>query len=300
MHAIWARMLSMKMFPLMMLLVLPCVAADETQPQVPTQTEAVDIMSMKQDARCHQVVVTCLVNGAPMRMMLDTGATHTVLHEESAARVPQAHWVDTSKMKFRGNSSQQPKLLLANLQTGPAESENHPVMVMNLGAVRSMMAEAIDGIIGMDLLGQLPFTFDMRSKECYWGIPTGGEFVPLYAAPDGKGRFIVQARCQGKPVHMLLDTGSSVTRVFTAEWTPGKGKEIGAQIGDIDSATGIKVLEGNPGDMELGPGVSVQGVTPILCEPNDVPMLGMDGLKGAVLIHVPTAESPSGAFFLLK
>ena len=300
MHAIWARMLSMKMFPLMMLLVLPCVAADETQPQVPAQAEVVDIMSMKQDARCHQVVVTCLVNGAPMRMMLDTGATHTVLHEESAARVPQAHWVDTSKMQFRGNSSQQPKLLLANLQTGPAESENHPVMVMNLGAVRSMMAEAIDGIIGMDLLGQLPFTFDMRSKECYWGIPTGGEFVPLYAAPDGKGRFIVQARCQGKPVHMLLDTGSSVTRVFTAEWTPGKGKEIGAQIGDIDSATGIKVLEGNPGDMELGPGVSVQGVTPILCEPNDVPMLGMDGLKGAVLIHVPTAESPSGAFFLLK
>lgn len=300
MHVIWARILSMKMFPLMMLLVLPCVAADEPQPQVPAQAEVVDIMSMKQDARCHQVVVTCLVNGAPMRMMLDTGATHTVLHEESAARVPQAHWVDTSKMQFRGNSSQQPKLLLANLQTGPAESENHPVMVMNLGAVRSMMAEAIDGIIGMDLLGQLPFTFDLRSKECYWGIPTGGEFVPLYAAPDGKGRFIVQARCQGKPVHMLLDTGSSVTRVFTAEWTPGKGKEIGAQIGDIDSATGIKVTEGNPGDMELGPGVSVQGVTPILCEPNDVPMLGMDGLKGAVLIHVPTAESPSGAFFLLK
>ena len=185
MHVIWARILSMKMFPLMMLLVLPCVAADETQPQVPAQAEVVDIMSMKQDARCHQVVVTCLVNGAPMRMMLDTGATHTVLHEESAARVPQAHWVDTSKMQFRGNSSQQPKLLLANLQTGPAESENHPVMVMNLGAVRSMMAEAIDGIIGMDLLGQLPFTFDMRSKECYWGIPPGGEFVPLYAAPDG-------------------------------------------------------------------------------------------------------------------
>ena len=257
-------------------------------------------MAMNQDARCHQVLVTCLVNGAPMRMMLDTGATHTVLHEESAARVPQAHWVDTSQMKFRGNSAQQPKLMLANLQTGPAESENHPVMVMNLGAVRSMMAEPIDGIIGMDLLGQLPFTFDMRSKECYWGIPTGGEFVPLYAAPDGTGRFIVQARCQGKPVHMLLDTGSSVTRVFTAEWTPGKGKEIGAQIGNIDSATGIKVQEGNPGDMELGPGVSVQGVTPILCEPNDVPMLGMDGLKGAVLIHVPTAESPSGAFFLLK
>ena len=290
----------MKMLPLLMFLVLPCMAAGESQPQPVTQTEAVDIMTMNQDARCHQVVVTCLVNGVPMRMMLDTGATHTVLHEESAARVPQAHWLDTSRMKFRGNSAQRPKLLLAHLQTGPADSEEHPVMVMNLSAVRSMMAEPIDGIIGMDLLGQVPFTFDMRSKVCYWGVPADGELVPLYAAPDGTGRYIVQARCQGKPVHMLLDTGSSVTRVVAEEWAPGKGQEIGAQIGDIDSATGISVVEGTPGDMELGPGVMVQGITPILGAKNEVPLLGMDGLNGAVLIHVPTEESPSGAFFLLK
>ena len=293
-------MLAMKMLPVLMLLVLPCLAAEEIMTQPAPQTEAVDIMTMNQDARCHQVVVTCLVNGVPMRMMLDTGATHTVMHEESAARVPQAHWIDTSKMNFRGNSTQRPKLLLAHLQTGPADSEKHPVMVMNLGAVRSRMAEPIDGIIGMDLLGQVPFTFDMRRKVCYWGVPTEGEMVPLYAAPDGTGRFIVQARCQGKPVLMLLDTGSSVTRVVSGEWAPGQGGEIGAQMGDIDSAAGITVVEGKPGDLELGPGVSVQGVTPILGSENDVPLLGMDGLNGAVLIHVPTEESPAGAFFLLK
>ena len=144
----------MRFLPLLCLLLLLQPVQAETTPQPEP-----DLMSMTQDARCHQIVVTCLINGSPMRMMLDTGATHTVLHAESAARVPQAQWIDTSKIKFRGNSSQQPRLLAAALQVGPALSETHPIMVLRLDAVRGMMAEPIDGIVGMDILGQVPFTF---------------------------------------------------------------------------------------------------------------------------------------------
>ena len=129
------------------------VFADEPAPTTP---QPVDLLTMTQDARCKQVVVTCLINGQPMRMMLDTGATHTVLHEESATALKNARWIDTSQMQFRGNSSQRPKLLVAQLLAGPAESSEHPIMVMNLGAVRSMMAEKIDGILGMDILNAVP------------------------------------------------------------------------------------------------------------------------------------------------
>ena len=48
-------MLAMKMLPVLMLLVLPCLAAEEIMTQPAPQTEAVDIMTMNQDARCHQV-----------------------------------------------------------------------------------------------------------------------------------------------------------------------------------------------------------------------------------------------------
>lgn len=264
------------------------------------QAPAVDLMKMNQDARCKQVLVTCLINGTPMRMMLDTGATHTVLHTESAARVPNAQWVDTSRMQFRGNSAQRPEMLLATLHAGPAESAHHPFMVMNLGAVRSMMAEAVDGILGMDMLCHIPFTFDLQNGDLYWGVPTGKELVPLHAVPDGKGRVIVQGSSGGKTIPMLLDTGSSVTRVPKELWAPGADAEIGAQIGDIDNRKGIKVLEGKPGDIELGPGVIAKGVTPILGATGEPSILGMDGLNGLILIHTPQENSPTGLFLLAR
>lgn len=265
------------------------------------QAPAVDLMAMNQDARCKQVLVTCLVNGAPMRMMLDTGATHTVLHTESAARVPNAQWIDTSMMRFLGNSAQMPKMMLGSLHAGPAESEMHPFMVMDLSAVRSMMAEPIDGILGMDMLQHIPFTFDLKAGEIYWGLPSGVELVPLHATPDGTGRVVVNARCGGKEMKLLLDTGSSVTRVIGEQWAPGAGAEIGAQIGDIDSRQGIKVMEGKPGDIELGPGVFAKAVAPILCKAGDGPtILGMDGLNGVILVHIPKEGSPGGMFLLAR
>lgn len=277
-------------------LVVPATAEEPATQAAPQ----VDLMKMSQDARCKQVLVTCLINGAPMRMMLDTGATHTVLHEESAARVPNAQWIDTSNILFSGNSAQRPKILLAALHAGPAESPVHPFMVMNLAAVRSMMAEPIDGILGMDMLSHIPFTFDLKSGDLYWGTPAGVELVPLNAVPDGTGRVIVQGSCGGKTIPMLLDTGSSITRVPAEQWAPGVGAEIGAQVGDIDSREGIKVMEGKPGDIELGPGVFAKGVAPILGKDGETPILGMDGLNGVILIHVPQENSPSGLFLLAK
>jgi len=117
---------------------------------------SIDLNTMVQDARCKQVLVTCLINGRPMRMMLDTGATHTVLHDESADGLKNARWMDTSRMEMKGNSTQRPRVLLASLQAGELAEPQHPILVLNLAGVRGMMAERIDGILGMDILGRLP------------------------------------------------------------------------------------------------------------------------------------------------
>lgn len=289
----------MKALYLIQALLLAALATPAIAEEAVIQAPAVDLMQMSQDARCKQVLVTCLINGTPMRMMLDTGATHTVLHTTSAARVPNAQWLDTSHIQFRGNSTQIPKMLQASLHAGPAESPIHTFMVMNLTAVRSMMAEPIDGILGMDMLRHIPFTFDLKSGEMYWGIPSGAQLVPLNAIPDGTGRVMVQARCGGKEMQLLLDTGSSITRVPAEQWAPGEGAQINAQVGNIDNREGIKVIEGKPGDIELGPGVSAKDVSPILSKDGESPILGMDGLNGVILVHVPQ-EGDSGLFLLAK
>lgn len=261
---------------------------------------SIDLITMVQDARCKQVLVTCLINGRPMRMMLDTGATHTVLHDESADGLKNARWMDTSRMEMKGNSTQRPRVLLASLQAGELAEPQHPILVLNLAGVRGMMAERIDGILGMDILGRLPFTFAPATGRFHWGAPSGATLSPLYGTRDDAGRMIVQAQVNGSPVELLLDTGSSLTRVYADEWKPGKAGRKQAKVSDVDGASQKQVVLGKAADMELTPGVVIRNVTPAFCRRDDRSMLGMDVLKDVVLVHLPTAGTPHGAFFIAR
>ena len=283
------------------LAILSATAADSAKAEVAVpRAAAVDLQTMNRDSRCKQVLVTCLIGNQAMRMMLDTGATHTVLHKESAARLTHARRLDTSGITFRGNSAQRPEILLTSLQVGPAGAPQHPIMVLDLSSVRSMMAEPIDGILGMDVLGSLPFTFDLRRDECYWGVPEGAELVPLYGTRDENGRMFVRLQCCGKPLELLLDTGSSVTRVYADEWVAGKAKTVSARLGDVDKAGRAEVMTGKSADLELAPGVILPDIEPLFCPRQDRSMLGMDALQGRVLIHLPGRQSPYGSFFTIR
>ena len=263
--------------------------------------KSVDLFSMVQDARCGQIVVSCLINGQPVRMMLDTGATHTVLHDESAARLQGLQWVDTSKMKFRGNSAQQPRIALGALHVAAEFAPQHAFMVVSLASVRSMMAEQIDGILGMDVLGALPFTFDQAAGKFYWGVPQSARLVPLYGRRDDNGRLMVDVSCKGQVMELLLDTGSSITRVHADRWLPGKCGVVVARLGNVDVASSRTVQKGQPADVELTPGVVVKQLMPIFCPANDRTMLGMDALSNVVLVHLPGAPGNEfGSFFIAK
>lgn len=277
-------------------------AADATPTaETPATPSAEALMAMTQDARCKQIVVTGLINGQPVRMMLDTGATHTVLHLGSAEKLKGVQWLDTSKMNFRGNSSQRPKMLLGTLQIGPGESPNHPLLVMDLSGVRSMMAEPLDGIVGMDMLNNLPFTFDFANNNFHWGIqpPKQGSLVPLTGQRDPNGRLMMPVTSGDKTFNLLLDTGSSVTRIYKNDWAPGEGQTIQAQISDVDAAAKITTLEGKAGDLKLADGVIAKAFVPILSETEDLTMLGVDALANTALVHMPLADQPFGVFFLI-
>lgn len=273
-------------------------AAEPAQPAAGVQPDAATLMKMERDARCGQLLVTALVGGEPMRLMLDTGATHTVLHEESAAKIKNARMIDTSGLFLRSNTTQVPKMLLASLLVGPGESPMHPMVVMDLSAVRNMLAEKIDGIVGMDFLGSLPFTYDFRKNEYYWGIPAGANLVPLRTEPIGGGRVNVLVTCGGKELKLVLDTGSTITRVAASDWAPGVAGEIVAQMGNVDSASEQKLIEGKPGDVEVAPGVILRGVAPLLGAEGEPAILGLDALKDSVLIHLPSETVEGGLFFM--
>ena len=288
----------MKFFSLYLWLVLFAGAAGAEVPL--GELPSVDVMTMVQDIRCKQVVVTCLVNGQPLRMLLDTGASHTVLHRESAETLQGVRWIDTSQMQFRGNAKQKPGMLVASLLTGVDEAPEHSFLVLDLSAVRASMVEQVDGILGMDVLGRLPFTFDLRTGDFYWGVPENVQAVPLSGRADRFGRLLVHAECQGKVLELLLDTGSSVTRVHPDMWPAGSAGLTTAQVGDVNAAARLQVQMGKPADLLVAPGVVLSGVKPLFGSPGQPTIIGMDSLQGIALIHVPLDNSLFGAFFVAK
>ena len=260
---------------------------------------AVDTMSMEQDARCRQVLVNCVINGVPMRMMLDTGATNTVLHSGSLAKLKNPRQMDTRNIQFKGNAHERPSVYLLNINFADVKVKSHPVMVLSLEGARSMMAEQIDGIMGMDLLGAMPFTFDAAGGKLHWGLPEGElKLMPLYGKREESGRMFLTIECDGRAHDILLDSGSTVTRLPESAWPAGGAQKMQMSVSDVNAASALDATIGAPGNVKLAPGVVVEGVRPVFCGADEPTILGMDILGRVKLVHVPSASQPAGCFFI--
>lgn len=276
---------------------------EATPPAVATPALPEQLFQLSQDARCRQVVTTCIVAGQPLRVLLDTGATHTVFHSESAKQLKQITWMDTSHIQFSGNATQRPDIFIAPVLLGPGDFDPRPLLSIDLSGVRSMMAEPIDGIVGMDFLTPLPLTLDFNANEFYWGIPENPaalKLSPLEGNRDPNGRLFISVKSGEKTFPLLLDTGSSVTRVYETDWAPGRGKEISAQISDVNAAAHIKAFEGNRGALQLNPVVETRAFTPLMANAGEPSMLGVDALRGLILIHLPSGDGSFGQFLIAK
>lgn len=268
-------------------------------PATPVKPAQVDTMTMSQDARCRQVLVSCVMNGVPMRMMLDTGATNTVLHSGSLSKLKNPQKMDTSNINFSGNAKERPEVYLLNIKFADVSVRSHPVMALNLDAARNMMAEKIDGILGMDLLGVMTFTFDIANGKMHWGLPEGKlRLVPLSGERDAAGRMFPIVQSEGATHAILLDSGATVTRLPQSAWPAGAAHETALNVGDVNEQAALTVKVGAPATMQLAPGVSVEGVTPVFCSEEDRSMLGMDVISRVRLIHLPSAHNPAGYFYL--
>ncbi len=269
---------------------LPAVA-QEAAPASAVPVPAV-APEMWRDARCGQFIARCRVNGHPARLMVDTGATHTVLAADFVAReLPQLERVEG--VRLSGNARVAPELAVASVEAGGAALRRSHVLVMDLSGVNSLLAEPVEGILGMAQLCQLPFTLDLRAGGGgYWGeLAPPCPSVRLEGRADAAGRLYVPTRAEGgSACLLLLDTGSSTTTWPAGQWG------IGAQaadavsrlrVADVNGARDTALSRGGFAELELPGGVRLPAVAPLLQAGQGSHVLGLDALGGCLLIHRP-------------
>jgi hypothetical protein len=155
------------------------------------------------------------ING--LNFLLDTGANPSILDARTAAKLhlnPAPTDIAVLNGSVRGGTT-----TVSSLGFGPIQRSGLPVGVEDLSFLEKALSVRIDGIIGVDMLGNSSFVIDYASCEIRFG-PAGAmqASIPLQMK---EGRAIVDATVNQATVHLLLDTGASALVLFEERPEPG-------------------------------------------------------------------------------
>ena len=190
-----------------------------------------------------------------LHFLLDTGTSPTILDSQLALRLhlevtPAA--VAVLRGKVKGGIATAPSLHL-----GPLRKDNVRVIIENLNYVQDAFPFRIDGIVGLDVLGQGTFVIDYSSREIRFGpAPSMPDSIPLQLKD---GLAFVDAVVNHRTIRLLVDTGASSLVIFEELPDPASGQKgdvaqpLPKKVSDFDRKR-IQQISLRLGEVEFGHG----------------------------------------------
>ncbi len=156
-----------------------------------------------------------------LTFLLDTGASSSVLDPEIARRLHLQRL--PASIAVLGGSVPAERSVAPSLNLGPTQRNNVPVLLEDLSFLQKALPVRVDGIIGLDVLGQSAFVIDYPARKIHFGaIPALPDAIPLHMAG---GLAIIDAEVNDLPAHLLLDTGAASLFLF-ARSMPGTVSDL--------------------------------------------------------------------------
>lgn len=112
------------------------------------------------------VTLTYGRNEVSAQLLLDTGATGTTIHTETAERL-SINMSGAKKLKGKvvgGGAIEAHMIRISSLKVGPYTFENHDIFIVP----HDGPAAKFDGLLGMDLLRELKFKLDFDRQAIIW------------------------------------------------------------------------------------------------------------------------------------
>jgi predicted aspartyl protease len=148
-----------------------------------------------------------------LNFLLDTGANPTVLDRRLAKKLQ----LDELPGVLGGLNGRVAagRTIAPSLQIGPTRRDNLPILIEDLSFFDKALPVRIDGVIGLDVVGQTAFEIDYSSRQINFGpIPSLKNSVRLWLRD---GLPLVDATVNQASAHLLLDTGASSLILFDAK-----------------------------------------------------------------------------------
>ena len=163
----------------------------------------------------HDYLIVVRGSAGPLKglnFLFDTGASPSVLAPRIAKKLHLA--TEPTPIAVVGGMIEGRSAIVASMQIGPIARENVPVSVQDLSSIQVGLPIRLDGIVGLDVLGQSTFVIDYMSRQISFGhLPLMTDSIPFHF----KGGFpLIDAVVNRSPVHLLVDTGASSMVLFEA------------------------------------------------------------------------------------
>jgi len=155
-----------------------------------------------------------------LNFFVDTGTSVAVVDSRIGKKLKLGGG-EATKIVIVGGRAKGEEAVLPSIEIGPVRRMNLPIVVTDLSFFDRTFPVRIDGIVGLDVLGQIPFVIDYAARDLSFGAdPELRDSVPLRLE---QGLAVIDAEIDHAPVRLLFDTGASALVLFNK--SDGKGSQ---------------------------------------------------------------------------
>jgi clan AA aspartic protease (TIGR02281 family) len=255
-----------------------------------------------------KLIVEGAINGQPVNVMLDTGATATLIPRPAAQRLGLSRQKASGYRMFGvGGETDVESALVDELRIGDAVAKSRRVMV----AGEHEVGDGVAVILGEDFLHSVDVEFDLahsavrlfQPKDCdgtplaYWAADGASE-VPIERVGEVRPSIVLTVQINGQPVRALLDSGAGASvldrpeaarlGITDASDSAGRASGLGQQpvdwrVGAVNSfvigGEAIKDTTLHVADWSKGMRYSGGSLVPQKFEGSTTMLLGVDFLR---------------------
>ena len=228
--------------------------------------------------------VQAKLNGVDCTLLLDTGATHTTFDLGFVkGALPDAKLQPVMLMGDSNVEGAPVYFQAESLEIGGAKFGDFGAMALNLSHIPASMGVKVDGILGMNTIGRVPFVLSLSKGEvvfCPGEEAHKGFDKWTTRFPGDPMSIMLKAVNDGKAFGMIVDSGASMTFLLSATGWPTTGEKADFSAIDINGSTGLAPQRGESGRLVVGRDLALE-ISPLVVDSRDPSMnrIGSDTLR---------------------
>ena len=159
--------------------------------------------------RSYLILVSGSIGAAEkLNFLIDTGTVPTLVSRRLMQRLGLAG--PELEIGMWGQRTRVNLVTLPDLRLGSIRAHNLQVFAIDMQPMEHELGTRLDAIVGLDAFAPNSFTVDFVRKIISFGAPATMETAIAMELRESPAPYVVlSAEIEGKPVHLLLDTGTS-------------------------------------------------------------------------------------------